>query len=151
MTRGMTTCTGHKHWIFIIISAQVYTSFVQKKVLTSGFFFVEFIVDCFKMFHFCPQNYRLLYWLCIIKFIVTSLVGIKDYASKLSLLCQCGMLIEFDYSRMDRMTRLLSGQKCYPIEYLFRHSDVMTMTYSILSLTVDFFHVKYMKLQGNSL
>lgn len=95
MTRGMTTCTGHKHWKFIIISAQVYTSFVQKKVLTSGFFFVEFIVDCFKMFHFCPQNYRLLYWLCIIKFIVTSLVGIKDYASKLSLLCQCGMLIKF--------------------------------------------------------
>lgn len=90
MTRGMTTCTGHKHWKFI----SVYFLCSKESIDIRGFI-VEFIVDCFKMFHFCPQNYRLLYWLCIIKFIVTSLVGIKDYASKLSLLCQCGMLIEF--------------------------------------------------------
>lgn len=99
MTRGMTTCIYHKHWKSIIIAAQVYTSFVQKKRLTSGVFFwgggVEFNVDFFKIFLFCPK--LLTVGLTVHhKVQITTLVGIRVCLKEL---CQCykaiyGMLME---------------------------------------------------------
>lgn len=53
MIRGMIICMGYKYWKFYYyISISVYF-FCLKESIDIRVFFVEFIVDCFKMFYFC--------------------------------------------------------------------------------------------------